>query len=232
MSLLHYHRGLSDGLVASQAELDHFHYLRRQTQARVLRSCSGEMEREVHSILGPLGVKETLSRLVAEDLRVVEDQLYIGGAANYGTATEGVMRARENSGSSNGKKEKKSWFGWKKGNSAQEAEGLLEQGGEDAKGDEDMGMTAFLLKFGEGMGESLSNIRKIVILMACRGSTAIQTLHLRSHDWTVILPRRPDPFDPIHGQRHCSDRPHHLELRNGCRALHLWCLQDLLHVSF
>lgn len=158
---------MTDSAVASQAELDHFHYLRRQTQARVLRSCSGEMEREVHSILGPLGVKETLSRLVAEDLRSVEDSMYIGGAANYGSATEGVMRGREDSGSgssgshshSPGKKEKKGWFGWKRPSSAnaEEREGLLEGGGEAVKGDEDMGMTAFLLKFGEGMGEPFSS---------------------------------------------------------------------------
>lgn len=119
------------------------------------------MEREVHSILGPLGVKETLSRLVAEDLRAVEDSMYTG-STNYGSATEGVMRAREDSGSgsssggSGGKKEKRGWFGWKKGSVA-EREGLLEQAGEGEKGDEDMGLTAFLLKFGEGMGECTSN---------------------------------------------------------------------------
>jgi hypothetical protein len=53
--------------------MDHYHYLRRQTYARVARSCSGEMEREVHSILGPIGVKEGLSRLIANDLRTVEE---------------------------------------------------------------------------------------------------------------------------------------------------------------
>lgn len=144
--------------VASQAEMDHFHYLRRQTQARVLRSCSGEMEREVHSILGPLGIKETLSRLVAEDLREVEDSMYVGGnstSTSYGTSTEGVVRIRtredSGSGSAGGKKEKK-W--WRRLAGGEEREALLEQGGEAEKGDEDMGMTAFLLKFGEGMGMS------------------------------------------------------------------------------
>jgi VIT1/CCC1 family predicted Fe2+/Mn2+ transporter len=84
------------GFLASQAELDHFHYLRKQTHARVLRSCDGEMEREVHAILGPLGVKEALSRLVAED---------------------------------------------------------LVEAGESEKNDPNVGLTAFLLKFGEGMEE-------------------------------------------------------------------------------
>ncbi|KAG8768932.1 hypothetical protein FRC12_005266, partial [Ceratobasidium sp. 428] len=42
------------GFLASQAERDHFRYLRRTTRDRVLRSCSGEMEREVHAVLGPV----------------------------------------------------------------------------------------------------------------------------------------------------------------------------------
>lgn len=100
------------GFLASQAELDHFHYLRKQTHARVLRSCDGEMEREVHAILGPLGVKETLSRLVAEDLREVEDDACL------------AIEAGESNGSSNGKGQ-----------------------------DPNIGLTAFLLKFGEGMEE-------------------------------------------------------------------------------
>ncbi|KAK8864608.1 hypothetical protein IAR55_001858 [Kwoniella newhampshirensis] len=137
------------GYLASQAELDHFLYLRRQTQARVLRSCSGEMEREVHSILGPLGVKEQLSRLIAEDLRTIEDDLYTPGEGTVGS--EGIMPGgREPSlsdaGSIKGKKGKR-WgiLGWKK------SEPEEEEGGQSAN--EDMGLTAFLLKFGEGMEE-------------------------------------------------------------------------------
>lgn len=115
--------------------MDHYHYLRRQTAARVLRSCSGEMEREVHSILGPLGVKEGLSRLVANDLRGVED-------AELEEASK-----RSGSGSSSSKK---SWWKWGK------KEGgirLEEDGGAAAVDPGEMGLTAFLLKFGEGMGE-------------------------------------------------------------------------------
>ncbi|OCF43187.1 membrane fraction protein [Kwoniella heveanensis CBS 569] len=123
------------GYLASQAEMDHFHYLRRQTQARVLRSCSGEMEREVHSILGPLGVKEPLSRLIAEDLRQVEDDLYGPGEGTSGDSL----------------KKKGGWgsmlLGWKKDRAEEE-----EDGGEKEI-TEDMGLTAFLLKFGEGMEE-------------------------------------------------------------------------------
>lgn len=125
------------GYLASQAELDHFHYLRRQTAARVLRSCSGEMEREVHSILGPLGVNEALSRLVAEDLRQVEEDVWGDRAEGTIDGTEGVVAS-----SNPGNGAKKPLLGWKQNG---------EEGGQGPT--EDMGMTAFLLKFGEGMGE-------------------------------------------------------------------------------
>ncbi|WVR06844.1 hypothetical protein IAU60_003880 [Kwoniella sp. DSM 27419] len=135
------------GYLASQAEMDHFHYLRRQTQARVLRSCSGEMEREVHSILGPLGVKEPLSRLIAEDLRQVEDDLYGPGEGTNGT--EGIMPSRQVEPVSVGQdKKRKGWgiLGWSSRKSEEEEGGQREV-------NEEMGMTAFLLKFGEGMEE-------------------------------------------------------------------------------
>lgn len=134
------------GYLASQAELDHFHYLRRQTQARVLRSCSGEMEREVHSILGPLGVKEPLSRLVAEDLRNIEDDMYGRGSGTVGT--EGIMPAPLSDSSEEGESKKgKGWgiLGWKKKSQEEEDGGVAVN--------EEMGLTAFLLKFGEGLEE-------------------------------------------------------------------------------
>ena len=130
------------GYLASQAELDHFHYLRKQTAARVLRSCSGEMEREVHSILGPLGINEALSRLVADDLRHVEEDVW-GDRAAEAEGTEGVIRLGPDSPKENSKKGWLSWGG-KKGSEE-------EDGGQAPS--EDMGLTAFLLKFGEGMGE-------------------------------------------------------------------------------
>ncbi|KIR59657.1 membrane fraction protein, partial [Cryptococcus bacillisporus CA1873] len=128
------------GYLASQAELDHFHYLRRQTQARVLRSCAGEMEREIHSILGPLGVKEPLSRLVAEDLRSVEDEIYGPPGAQ---GSEGVMQGTDVVSESGNKK----WglLNWRTKKTEEEDGGVC--------GNQEMGMTAFLLKFGEGMEE-------------------------------------------------------------------------------
>ncbi|KAI9456074.1 Ccc1 family [Russula earlei] len=60
------------GFLASQAERDHHRYLRRATKARVRRSCDGEVEREVHAVLGPVGVEEAVSRQVALSLLKVE----------------------------------------------------------------------------------------------------------------------------------------------------------------
>ncbi|KZP21325.1 membrane fraction protein [Athelia psychrophila] len=61
------------GFLASQAERDHYQFMQRTTAARVQRSCAGEMEREVHAVLGPIGVDEKVSRAVALNLRTVED---------------------------------------------------------------------------------------------------------------------------------------------------------------
>jgi VIT1/CCC1 family predicted Fe2+/Mn2+ transporter len=60
------------GFLASQAERDHHRYLRRTTYARVQRSCDGEVEREVHGVLGPVGVDQNVSRQVALSLLEVE----------------------------------------------------------------------------------------------------------------------------------------------------------------
>ncbi|KAH9017357.1 DUF125-domain-containing protein [Lactarius deliciosus] len=60
------------GFLASQAERDHYRFLRRTTKARVLRSCDGEMEREVHAVLGAVGVDKKVSRQVAHSLLEAE----------------------------------------------------------------------------------------------------------------------------------------------------------------
>lgn len=87
------------------------------------------MEREVHSILGPLGVKEGLSRLIANDLRTVEEDSF-----------ESSSSRSSSSGSW--------WKIWKREGGIR----LEEEGGKPETDAGEMGLTAFLLKFGEGMG--------------------------------------------------------------------------------
>jgi hypothetical protein len=105
------------GFLASQAERDHYRYLRRTTQARVKRSCDGEVEREVHVILGPVGVEQNVSRRVAHSLLEVESSM------------------DESNGNGNGQVSA----------SATDAEHGL-------KWSQSVGVTEFLLKFGEGLG--------------------------------------------------------------------------------
>ncbi|KAG8711384.1 hypothetical protein FRC08_015952 [Ceratobasidium sp. 394] len=122
------------GFLASQAERDHFRYLRRTTRDRVLRSCNGEMEREVHAVLGPVGVSEATSRSLASELRQVEEDV------------SGVSTARDTGNVT----KRHSWldlstWGRKTQPPVEEAQAL--------RWEEDVGLTAFLLKFGEGMEE-------------------------------------------------------------------------------
>ncbi|KAG1737560.1 VIT family-domain-containing protein [Suillus paluster] len=62
------------GFLASQAERDHYRFMRRHTYSRVMRSCVGEMEREVHAVLSPVGVDESTSQAVTNCLRRVEEE--------------------------------------------------------------------------------------------------------------------------------------------------------------
>ncbi|TDL27783.1 DUF125-domain-containing protein [Rickenella mellea] len=110
------------GFLASQSERDHCLYVRRHTAARVQRSCSGEMEREVHAILGPVGVEDKLSRQIAQSLLSLEVDSEGNGAIGNGVANgNGHVHDTE--------------------------------GGPDLRWKKDVGLTAFLLKFGEGMEE-------------------------------------------------------------------------------
>lgn len=102
------------GFLASQAERDHYRYLRKQTSSRVQRSCAGEMEREVSEVLGPIGVDDSTCRAVARSLRASEADEYDEPSRSLSTASD----------------EESSGLRWSK----------------------DVGLTAFLLKFGEGLG--------------------------------------------------------------------------------
>ena len=125
------------GVVASQAERDHFYYTRKQTHSRVLRSCSGEMQREVHAVLGPVGVDEKISRQVADSLLALEDEQVKPAVA----ATAGGERVS-------------SWLApgsWSFGKSS--TKGAREDNESGLRWCQDVGLTAFLLRFGEGMGK-------------------------------------------------------------------------------
>lgn len=70
------------GFLASQAERDYYHFKKRQTSSRIHHTCTGETEREVFSILGPVGVDERTAQAVARCLRHAE-----GGAVDVGSTS-------------------------------------------------------------------------------------------------------------------------------------------------
>jgi len=103
------------GFLASQAERDHYRYLRHHTAQRVIQSCAGEMEREVSEVLAPVGVDDKTCRAVARCLRDVEVDSQGNGTLSTGGGTD-----PENVG---------------------------------LKWSRDVGLTAFLLRFGQGLEE-------------------------------------------------------------------------------
>ncbi|KAH9819504.1 VIT family-domain-containing protein [Melampsora americana] len=121
------------GYLASEAERDHFRYLQRTTRERVARSCSGEMEREVHEVLGPIGLDESISRKVTGALLRVESEMnQINEPLQSESWLRGLMKivARQ-----------------PKSNLSNES------GSSQLRWSKDVGVTAFLLKFGEGLEE-------------------------------------------------------------------------------
>lgn len=113
------------GFLASQSERDHYRYLRHFTRLRVKRSCHGEMEREVWGVLGKVGVDEKACREVARCLMESEE---MGQEESSHAST--TLHSRDAT-----------------------AVGDAEVGGAMDKWSKEVGMTAFLLKFGEGMEE-------------------------------------------------------------------------------
>lgn len=111
------------GFLASQAERDHFRYLQTTTHQRVKQSCAGEMEREVAEVLAPVGVDERTCREVARCLRDVEVS-----NSGYNATSGAVVGGRAGS---RGDVESSPLLRWST----------------------DVGLTAFLLKFGQGVGE-------------------------------------------------------------------------------
>lgn len=69
------------GYLAAKAEQDTFRHRYSELSTRLSIACSSELEREVHDILGPLGLNENVSRVVARALVENEDRQ---GNANIG----------------------------------------------------------------------------------------------------------------------------------------------------
>ncbi|KAG1778714.1 VIT family-domain-containing protein [Suillus placidus] len=80
------------GFLASQAERDHYRFMQRHIYSRVMRSCVGEMEREVHAVLGPVGVDESTSQAVTNCLRKMEDEPGVDGSTPAPTDEEKLSR--------------------------------------------------------------------------------------------------------------------------------------------
>lgn len=152
------------GYLSAQAERDHFRYQLKSTrvslppytrlpsprrvkkadwlfllQERVGRSCAGEMEREVSAILSPLGIDDSLSRRVAGALLAVEATLPIPPPPP--SIAQQILRtlARRPRFSASGSG----------GEGPDERAPLVPK----AEEQDERGLTAFLLKFGEGMEE-------------------------------------------------------------------------------
>lgn len=83
----------------------------------------------MHAVLGAVGVEESLSRVVAESLLRVEAE----------QAEAGDWEDEQSAGSAK-------WWKFGLGKKGEEGESL--------KWSKDIGVTGFLMKFGEGLGES------------------------------------------------------------------------------
>jgi hypothetical protein len=114
-------------------------------QERVLRSCAGEMEREVSAVLSPLGIEDSLSRRVAGALLSVEASL------PPPSAPPSILRQALNVVA-----RRPRFSDLSPAASDPERARLLPTGvAKKAEEDEDdKGLTAFLLKFGEGLEET------------------------------------------------------------------------------
>lgn len=138
----HFELNKSSVLTSCTAEQNYFRYVKRHTHERVARSCAGEMEREVHDVLGPLGLDQALSRRVAGSLLKAESELSPDLKEDVSFFRQLLQKiARKPSALSDAN-----------GGASYGTIDAAEQGSPKAS-DCDVGMTAFLLKFGEGAEE-------------------------------------------------------------------------------
>ena len=138
------------GFLGSQAERDHYKFMRRQIASRVQRSCTGELEREVCAVLGPVGVDERTCQAVTKCLGDVE----------YDPEVEASSSASD---------EEAQMLRWKN----------------------QVGLTAFFLKFGEGMGMWHSFFTMICSFsLSSRGSVEASGIPFGADNWPRVFGRR------------------------------------------
>ncbi|SCV72484.1 BQ2448_4021 [Microbotryum intermedium] len=127
------------GYLSAQAERDHYRYLKKNTRDRVKRSCAGEMEREVSAILSPLGIDDSISRRVAGSLLKVEATLPPPQEppSIMSQCLKAIARKPRFSASRD-----------------EERQALLARSNDEDEDKDEKGLTAFLLKFGEGLEET------------------------------------------------------------------------------
>jgi len=80
------------GFLGSQAERDHYRYQQHFLAKRVTNSCSGELERGVLRVLGPVGVDERTCRSVTECLKEVEENYQAGSVNRNGVDEESARQ--------------------------------------------------------------------------------------------------------------------------------------------
>ena len=207
------------GYLSAQAERDHYRYLKRTTRERVQRSCAGEMEREVNAILSPLGVDDSLSRRVAGALLSVEATLPCPAPhpSIFRKCLNVIARRPKFSGLGGGADEERTSL----------LRGAIQ---ESANGEEDdeKGLTAFLLKFGEGLEETTDArlfISAVTIGVACECRAALFSsprlipCFLRLPRWfgafDALLLHRVGPYRTHMVDRHHFDRPPRVRRRQN-----------------
>ncbi len=143
---------IPSGYLAAKAEQDTFRHRFSFLTHKLNVACASEIDREVHEILGPLGVRQGVSRLVARSLELAQREeeereagrLGEGEKMDFGAVlgdSEGVEKPRKavEPATTAATKSKSSWH---------EMFGLVPKPHVPTRG-----TSAFLIKFGDGMEE-------------------------------------------------------------------------------
>lgn len=207
------------GFLSAQAERDHYRYSKRTTRERVERSCAGEMEREVAAILSPLGIDDSISRRVAGSLLQTEASLPlpIQGPSAFKQFLHKISR------------------GPKFSTIGTESERLIPvQSDED---EDDKGLTAFLLKFGEGI-EEVSDARLFISAFTIGGSCKYSITFSHSSPFSsltftlFLLNRRTRRFSTTTTlllSRNSIRRSLHFNSYHYHRFISIWRIQNVLY---